>query len=135
MNREEIFAGVKDCLEECVRVEPDEITLKSTIIDDLGADSLDLLDIVFSLERQFDVKIKQGEVEKIAREGIPEDEFEKNKKLLPKGAERLREILSEVPAEKIHEGLNISQLPYLFNVETFVKIIERSLNSKENGEN
>lgn len=127
MNREEIIQGVKECLAECIRVEVSEVKLEQTIIEDLGADSLDLLDLVFSLERRFKVKIKQGDIERKAREGIPAEEFEKNNQLLEKGAARMREILAEVPAERIQPGLSLSQIPYLFTVETFVRIIERSL--------
>lgn len=127
MNRDEIIQGVKMCLAECIRVDVDEVKLEQTIIEDLGADSLDLLDLVFSLERRFKVKIKQGDIEQKARQGIPPEEFEKNNQLLEKGAERMRQILAEVPAERIQPGLSLSQIPYLFTVETFVRIIERSL--------
>lgn len=127
MEKDKLFEGVKKCLMECVRVDEDEIELNSKLIDDLGADSLDLLDIIFAVERHFKVKIKQGGIEKMAREGIPPEEFEVNGLLQAKGVERLRDILSEVPSDEIHEGLHISQLPYLFTVETVMKIVERSM--------
>ena len=133
MDRDGVFKGVKQCLMDCIRVDEDEINLNSKIIDDLGADSLDLLDIVFSIERHFKVKIQQGGIEKRAREGISPEEFEVNGKLQAKGAARLRELLSEVPAEDIKEGMHIAQLPYLFTVETFVKIVETSLAEKAEG--
>lgn len=127
MDRNEIFEGVKECLLECIRAGAEEVTLKAKIIDDLGADSLDLLDIVFTLEKRFKIKIKQGEILKMAQDGIPQDEFQQNDKLMPKGVERLREVLSEVPPEEISVGMNMARIPYLFNVETFVKIVERNL--------
>jgi acyl carrier protein len=130
MDRNEIIDGVKECLLDCVRAEADSITLKSRIIDDLGADSLDLLDIIFTLERKFKIKIKQGEIVKMAQEGIPAEEFQKNDRLLAKGAERLREVLSEVNTDEITEGMSTAKIPYLFNVETFVKIVERNLVKK-----
>jgi acyl carrier protein len=126
MNRDEIFQGVKECLAECIRINPDTVKLESTIINDLEADSLDLLDLVFSLERRFKIKIRQGDIERKAREGIAAEEFENNNQLLPKGVERMRMILSEVPPERIKEGMSLSNIPYLFTVETFVKIIEQS---------
>lgn len=130
MDRNEIIAGVRDCLLECVRADADSITLKSRIIDDLGADSLDLLDIIFTLERKFKIKIKQGEIVKMAQEGIPPEEFQQNDRLLAKGAQRLREVLSEVDVSEIKEGMSTARIPYLFNVETFVKIVERNLARK-----
>lgn len=130
MDRNQVLEGVKKCLIDCIRVDDSEIRPESRLIGDLGADSLDLLDIIFSLERHFDIKIKQGEIEKQAREGIPPGEFELNNLLQPLGATRLREILPEVPAGDIKEGMHISQIPYLFTVETFVKIVERGLNER-----
>lgn len=132
MDRNEIIEGVKESLLECIRANAADVTLKSRIIDDLGADSLDLLDIVFTLEKRFKIKIKQGEIGKMAQEGLAPDEFQQNDKLMPKGVERLREILSEVPPEEITVGMNTSRIAYLFNVETFVKIVERNLAKKEN---
>ncbi|HOD41104.1 MAG: Acyl carrier protein [bacterium ADurb.Bin243] len=130
MQRNEIIDGVKQCLLECVRTEADKITLKSKIIDDLGADSLDLLDIIFTLERKFKIKIKQGEIIKMAQEGIPAEDFQQNDRLMPKGVERLKEVLSEVDVDEIKEGMSTAKIPYLFNVETFVKIVERNLAKK-----
>ena len=85
MYKEEVVQGVKKCLIDCIRVSEDEISLHSKIIDDLGADSLDLLDIIFSIERHFKVKVQQGGIERKAREGLAEDEFEINGKLQPQG--------------------------------------------------
>jgi len=133
MQRDAVIAGVKQCIMECVRVDEDEITLSAKIIDDLGADSLDLLDIVFSIERHFKVKIQQGGIEQRARAGMAPEECEVNGKLQAKGVERLRLLLSEVPADDIHEGMHLAQLPYLFTVETFVKIVEQSLADKVEG--
>jgi len=131
MDRQEIFTGIKECLMDCIRVDDSEIALNSRLITDLGADSLDLLDIIFSMERHFGIKIKQGEIERRAREGMAPEEFEENELLKPGGVERLRQILPEVPAESIQIGMHISQIPYLFTVETFVRIVERSLAEKE----
>jgi acyl carrier protein len=127
MDREEVLQGVKQCLIDCIRVTDDEISLNSKIIDDLGADSLDLLDIIFSIERHFKVKIQQGGIDSRAREGLSEEEYEINGRLQPKAVERLRTLLPEVPSKDITDGMHISQIPYLFTVETFVKIVEASL--------
>lgn len=130
MDRNQVFDGVKKCLMDCIRMNETEIRPDARLIGDLGADSLDLLDIIFSLERHFNIKIKPGEIEKRAREGIPPEEFEHNNLLKPRGAERLREILPEIPSGDIQPGMHISQIPYLFTVETFIKIIEGSLNER-----
>ena len=58
-----IFDKVKDILVDQLDVEEEKVTMEASIVDDLGADSLDLVDLVMSLEEEFDVEIpdEQGE--------------------------------------------------------------------------
>ena len=58
--REEIFDKVKEVLEYALGADPEEITMNATLIGDLGAESIDFLDISFKLEQEFDIKIDQG---------------------------------------------------------------------------
>src|SRR5262249_47971745 len=95
-------------------------------IDDLGAESIDFLDILFRLERGFKIKIPQGKILSDARGGLSESEFERDGMLTPAGLARLREVLSEVPAERFRAGLKLADVPRLFPVETFCKIVGRA---------
>jgi len=130
LDRDQILEGVKKCLLNCVKVDESKIVRNAKLLDDLGADSLDLIDFIFSLERYFDIHIYQGGIEKMAREGLTEEEFAENSLLRPKGVERLRAILSEIPPENVKEGMHTSQIPYLFTIETTMKMVERSLAEK-----
>lgn len=60
-----VFEKVREILCEQLEIDPDEITLDTNIIDDLGADSLDLVDFVMSLESEFDNEIPDEDVENI----------------------------------------------------------------------
>ena len=60
-----VFEKVREILCEQLEIDPDEITLDTDIINDLGADSLDLVDFVMSLEDEFDKEIPDEDVEKI----------------------------------------------------------------------
>ena len=60
-----VFEKVREILCEQLEIDPDEITLDTNIIDDLGADSLDLVDFVMSLESEFDKEIPDEDVENI----------------------------------------------------------------------
>ena len=62
-----VFAEVKACLAASLAIEADSIALDSRLIEDLGADSLDFIDIVFSLERRFGVKLKSAELDSLLR--------------------------------------------------------------------
>ena len=67
MTRESITEKVCAAFVEALGLDEDEVTPESRIFDDLGAESLDLLEIVFLLERGFDIKIPRGGIESAAR--------------------------------------------------------------------
>src|SRR5258705_13640960 len=62
MSRDELFNNVRETLVDALAVEPDEVTEDATLTGDLGAESIDFLDIVFRLEKTFDIKIPRGEL-------------------------------------------------------------------------
>ena len=62
MSREQIYNNVRETLVDALAVEPDEVTEDATLTGDLGAESIDFLDIVFRLEKSFNIKIPRGEL-------------------------------------------------------------------------
>lgn len=127
---DEVFLKVQEALQESLGIAREKITLKARIIDDLGSDSLDLLDILFALEEKFKIKIKRGQIESMAREGISEEEFQNDGALSEKGATRLRQVLPEVDQSVIVAGMPLSRIPHLFTVETFCRLVEQNLRQK-----
>jgi acyl carrier protein len=67
MSTDEIFIAVRALLADRLALKEDQITLESRLIDDLGADSLDFVDIIFGLERTFTIKMRKGELDFISR--------------------------------------------------------------------
>ena len=63
------FEKVRDIIVEVLNVEESEITLNTTFVDDLGADSLDIFQIIMGIEEEFDIEIPQEEAEKIKTVG------------------------------------------------------------------
>lgn len=59
---EEIFAKVQSALEDALGVDDDEVTMEATLVGDLGAESIDFLDIVFKLEKGFGIQIPREEL-------------------------------------------------------------------------
>jgi len=123
----EIELKVRQVIAESLFIEADEVQLKKRIVADLGAESIDFLDIMFRLEKAFDIKIPQRGIEKMARGGIAPEEFEVNLILQPKGLARLRELLPEIDPAEFREGMSLRELPALFTVEVFVNIVKRKL--------
>ncbi|MCI8876089.1 MAG: acyl carrier protein [Lachnospiraceae bacterium] len=60
------FEKLKQIIAEVLNVDADEITMDTTFVDDLGADSLDIFQIIMGIEEEFDVEIKNEDAEKIA---------------------------------------------------------------------
>ena len=73
-----IFEKVKDIVVEQLGVEPDDVTMESSFVDDLGADSLDIVELIMALEEEFNMEIPDEEAEKIATVGDVVDYIKKN---------------------------------------------------------
>lgn len=118
---------VRKVIAESLCVELDEVQTDSTLINDLGAESIDFLDIMFRLEKEFNIKIPQREIERNARGDMPPEEFEHEGILQPKGVARLKELIPEINPGAWRDGLALRELPSLFTVAVFCGIVSRKL--------
>lgn len=118
---------VRKVIAESLCVELDEVQLKSNLINDLGAESIDFLDIMFRLEKEFSIKIPQREIERRARGDMPPEEFELEGILQPKGLARLKELIPEIDSGAWRDGMALRELPSLFTVAVFCGIVSRKL--------
>lgn len=123
MNVESVYPKVREIIADVLVIDEEEITQNSRLISDLGAESIDFLDLVFQLEKEFSIKIPRGQLEKNARGDLAEDEFERGGVLTPAGMDALKDYLSEVPAEHFKPNLKVNEIPMLFTVESFCKLI------------
>ena len=101
----------------------DEVKPNASLIDDLGAESIDFLDMVFRLERAFKVKIPRGKIVENARGTLAEAEFEQKGLVTDVGLSQLKSYLSEVPAERFRTPMKVKEIPRLFTPETFCKLV------------
>lgn len=118
-----VFPKVRAIVADVLAIEEDDIHLNSRLIGDLGAESIDFLDFIFQLEREFKIKIPRGQLEKKARGSLEESEFEAGGYITEKGIEALRAFLSEVPAAAFEKKMKVNEIPMLFTVETFCKLV------------
>ncbi len=123
MNIENVYPKVRKIIADVLVLDEDEITLTSRLIVDLGAESIDFLDLVFQLEKEFGIKIPRGQLEKNARGDLSESEFEKGGVITSVGMQALKDYLSEIPAEYFKPSMKLSEIPMLFTVETFCKLV------------
>lgn len=134
MNIDGVYPKVREIIADVLVIDEDDVSMQSRLIADLGAESIDFLDLVFQLEKEFEIKIPRGQLEKNARGDLAEDEFEKGGVLTPEGMAALKNYLSEVPAEYFKENMKVNEIPMLFTVETFCKLIVAALNEKASTE-
>jgi acyl carrier protein len=120
-----VFPKVAETMADALGCDKEEVKLESSLINDLGAESIDFLDIVFRLERAFKVKIPRGKLIEDARGELSEAEFEKGGVVTEAGFQRLKTFLNEVPADRFQSPLKVADIPRLFTVETFCKIVIR----------
>jgi acyl carrier protein len=128
ISKEEIMAiypKVAETMADALGRDVAEMRLDASLIDDLGAESIDFLDIVFRLERTFKVKIPRGKLVEDARGQLSEAEFEKGGVVTDAGLERLKTFLNEVPAERFKVPFKVADIPRFFTTETFCKIVLR----------
>ncbi len=125
-SQDEIYTKVSATLVEALNVDEDEIKPTSTLQGDLGAESIDFLDIVFRLEREFGIKIPRGELfpESIFQ-GDPE--FVQNGRVTDKGLEELRARMPFADLSKFEQNPELSGISDLFTVEMITRYIQGKL--------
>ena len=126
MSAEEIFDMVKENLVDALGVDDDEITREATLMGDLGAESIDFLDIVFRLEKSFDIKIPREELfpaENLLNNG----EYVSDGKLTPKGLEQIRSSMPHVDLTDFEKDPDLNKISDLFTVDSIVKYVENKV--------
>jgi acyl carrier protein len=128
MNRDEIMQQVQEVLVDALGVDEDEITAEATLMGDLGAESIDFLDIVFRLEKAFGIKIPREELFP-AENLMNNSEFVQNGKLTEKGLSELREKMPHTDISGFVDDPDINKLGDLFTVDAIVNYVEGKLNA------
>ena len=123
---DEVFEKVQETLVDALGVDDDEVTREATLIGELGAESIDFLDIVFRLEKNFDVKIPRGELfpENIA---AADTDFVQEGVVTEKGIEELRERMPHADVESFAADPKVENIQELFTVDMICKFLESKL--------
>jgi acyl carrier protein len=126
MSRKEIFQKVQEVLVDALGVDEEEVTPEATLMGDLGAESIDFLDIVFRLEKTFGIKVPREELFP-AEELLNNPEFVSNGKLTAKGLAELRAKVPHTDLTGFESDPDINKLADLFTVNAIVNYIEGRL--------
>jgi len=119
---EETLAKIQEILADALGADEDEVSMSATLVGDLGAESIDFLDIVFNLEKTFDIKIKRGELfpENLAAEG---DGLAVDGVVTEEGLAKLRERLPFADIDAFAAEPDVENIQDLFTVDMLVKFV------------
>jgi len=122
---EEIFDKVQATLVDALGVDEDDVTRESTLQGDLGAESIDFLDIVFRLERNFGIKIPRGEL--FPENLVADPEWVSGGKLTTKGIEELQARLPYADLGRFAADPDVEKIGDLYTVEMLVQYVQSKL--------
>lgn len=103
------------------------LQLSSHLINDLGAESLDFIDIVFQIEKAFGVKIERGRLEGMLRKRFPELNVKPNTPLNDEIRAVLADLMPEIPGEELRGLQKVKDVARTFRVATFVRLCVETL--------
>ncbi|MCG3137072.1 MAG: Acyl carrier protein [Phycisphaerae bacterium] len=124
-SRDEIFAQVQSTLVDALGVDEDEVTEQATLTEDLGAESIDFLDIVFRLEKTFSIKIPRGEL--FPDDVVNNPDYVENGRFTSSGLAQLKKNMPHADFSLFEKNPTVDTMPTLFTVKTIVNYIERKL--------
>lgn len=124
-SQEEIFAKVQEALVDALGVEEDEVTPEAKLQADLDAESIDFLDIVFRLEKAFDIKIERGEL-------FPEDiltntDYVQDGKVTAEGMAKLKERMPFANLDAFEKDPVVQNLGKQLTVQDMCRFVEHKL--------
>ncbi|MHC4758434.1 MAG: acyl carrier protein [Planctomycetota bacterium] len=128
MSRDDIFEKVQEVLIDALGVDDDEVTEEATLMGDLGAESIDFLDIVFRLEKAFEIKIARDDL--FPAESIMNSaDLVHDGKFTEQGLQELRDKMPHTDITEFEKDPDINKLGDLFTVKAIINYLEGKLNA------
>jgi acyl carrier protein len=128
MDKEEIYSAVQDCIAESLAISKQEIQPEARLIDDLGADSLDFLDMIFGLEKRFGTRLRDPKLDLLVRADFSQTQTTQSGRLSPESIEKLSEWLPEL---KGATDVTMRNVYSYITVNTLVRLVEEKLFNAE----
>ena len=123
MTKDEIASTTQTAVADALGLEEDEVTPDATLMDELGAESIDLLDILFRLERAVGVKIQASDLADYVQGGIPDEEFGDDAGIItPKGFEQLQKVMPQL-TDDMAGKLEAEKVMGLFTVANLTDMV------------
>lgn len=125
MTYDQVFEKTQDVLEDALGVDNEEVTAEAKLVEDLGAESIDFLDIVFRLEKEFGIKIDQSELFPDAVLNDPQ--YVQDGKVTDGGMAELRKRMPHAQLDEFDADRQVENFSNVFTVDTVVKFVQSKL--------
>jgi acyl carrier protein len=129
-NRKEIIASVQEIIHQSSGVALADIQPNATLFDELAIDSIDMVDILFNLERKYGIELKISEIEQFSKAELGDEPFEVDQVITEKGLEVLRKRMPEIDPGKLVHGITIHDIIRLITVESLANMVIVQIDKK-----
>lgn len=120
----DVDSAVKEAVVEALALDDDEVTPEATLMDELGAESIDLLDILFRIEKSTGVKIEASDLGDYIQGGISDDEFSDEDQVISEvGAGQLHKVMPQTDPADLAGKLKADEVMTLFTVQNLVEMV------------
>jgi acyl carrier protein len=121
-SQEELFAKVRTALVDALGVDDEEVTPEATLVGDLGAESIDFLDIVFRLEKSFNIKIPRGEL--FPEDILTSNQYVQNGRVTAEGITQLKQRMPFADLTKFESNPVVQDFGNLLTVQDMVRYVQ-----------
>lgn len=129
MNDSEIYENVRSIIMDALAVEADDITPGARLTDDLGAESIDYLDIFFQIEKKLGIRIEVNE--RVVNTVLNDERFVRDGWITDDGLEELRRQLPSIDLALLEEGRDVRRFTSIFTVEGITNMVKSRLAANE----
>lgn len=121
MDKNQIFPKVQECLSGALGIDPEEIRPQSSLVRDLGAESIDFIDMIFRLEKAFDIKIPSGEL--FPANLFNDERMVQTGRVTPEGLKALHEKVPFLDLAEFEKDPQLSNLANHFTVQMILDYV------------
>lgn len=122
---DEVFSKVQETLSAALGVDKDDVRLEASLVRDLGAESIDFIDIIFRLEKTFDIKIPSGDL--FPANILNDERFVKEGRVTPAGLGELKAKIPYLDVDAFSRDPQVQKLGDFFTVQMVVSYIQDRL--------
>lgn len=121
----EVFEKVQEALVDALGVDDDEVTEEATMVGDLGAESIDFLDIVFKLEKAFDIQIPRDEL--FPDDILTDGQYVENGRVTAEGVAKLKERMPFADLSRFEQNPQVQDFGSLLTVKDLCNYVESKI--------